>query len=239
MTNKNSVCTKKRKPSEKSNDEPGRPPKVVKSTVKRIWIENQTLFEKTITRSYDVFYIKDATTGKWEKNRTLKECKEKVKEYKFKLVDKTELAELRKSKKPILIVKENDKYYYTKIHYKMSFLGSLNVEHKCAPRDGVCKRLTPASDECGGCAKVRDANPHIENYDWITKAYEVVNVKNEAFVVIECEHHELEREPLPSVITSRKKDTDKKKERMISKSKKGDTDLYVESNWNWFPNTYY
>ena len=237
MTANNSVCTKKSKPIEKSNDEPGRPPKVVKrkitkSVVKRVWIEELTLFEKTITRVYEISYIRDDKTGKEEKIRRLKDCNEKCKEYHLKSVEKTDLAALRNSKKPIFIVKEDDKYYYTEIHYTMSFYGTLNVEHKCAPRKGVCKHLNPNSDECSGCAKVRNQNPHIENYDWITKAYEAVNNKYEAFVVLECKHHELELETYTPVTRKNKENLQRKGE---CKRKSGNMDSYRESNWNWFP----
>ena len=114
MTTNNSVCTKKSKPTEKSNEEPARPrnvveKKIVKSCAKRIWIENLILFEKKITKTHEVTEIKDTESGKRERTRKLLDRQEKIKEYHLKPVDKSELADLRNSKKPIFIVKDNDK----------------------------------------------------------------------------------------------------------------------------------
>ena len=117
----------------------------------------------------------------------------------------------------------------------MSFCGILDVEHKCAPRAGVCKRLSPNSDECSGCAKVRARNPHIENYDWIPKAYEAVNNKYEAFIVLECKYHQLEIEPSENDGVKEEKSESLRKEKA---KKRGNADLYEERNWNWFPELY-
>lgn len=239
MKKTTSVSTKKRKPTEKSNDEPSRPPKVVHNKEKQIWIENQSLFEKTITREFEVYYTEDVKSGKSKQNKVLIESVEMIKEYKLEATDKGSLRKLRKSNEPLFIFKDGENYYYTKIRYDMSFLNALDVEHKCAPHNGVCRRMCPAADECGGCAKVRDLYAHPEKYEWIAKAYEVVNTKVEAFIVIECMHHEIEFEHSNSIDAKGKIDNDNCDEMIDFENEGGNTGLYLESNWNWFPEVYY
>ena len=118
------------------------------------------LFEKTITREFEVYYTEDVKSGKSKQNKVLTETVEMIKEYKLEATDKGSLRKLRKSNEPLFIFKDGENYYYTKIPYDMSFLKALNIEHKCARHNGVCRRMCPAADECGGCAKVRDLYAH-------------------------------------------------------------------------------
>ena len=58
--------------------------------------------------------------------------------------------------------------------------------------EDICYRLSAASDEEGGCAKVRDSYPDrcIENYPWIREGYQISNTVpgHNVFVVVRCEH---------------------------------------------------
>ena len=111
----------------------------------------------------------------------------------YDLVEVTpeELAVYRKSGIPSFVLKVEGKLYYTSIPSDLNLVGSSILgEHQCAVVGHECKRLSAASDEHGGCAKVRDCCQRIERYPWITKGYETFNTSNNCFLVVQCEHYE-------------------------------------------------
>lgn len=102
-----------------------------------------------------------------------------------------ELIEHRKSGKPSFVYKVDNKYYYCEIPYNLNLVGTTFLgQHLCGCVGHECNRLSAASDEEGGCAKVRGRSRGIERYPWITKGYETFNTGYGAFVVLECEHYE-------------------------------------------------
>lgn len=104
-------------------------------------------------------------------------------------VDK--LIEYRKSERPSFVYKADNKYYYCQIPYQLNLVGTTFLgQHLCGCVGHECNRLSAASDEDGGCAKVRGCSRGIERYPWITKGYETFNTSTEAFIVLECEHYE-------------------------------------------------
>ena len=99
----------------------------------------------------------------------------------------------RRSKKiPTFVLKKEGKLYYTEIPKRMSLVGSnlLGTVHQCARAGKECRRLSAASDELGGCAKVRNRSRRIEIYPWIETGYETFGTHNNCFVVVKCLHYE-------------------------------------------------
>lgn len=112
--------------------------------------------------------------------------------FELKKVDKEEIKKLRKCKKPSLLIKEYGNYYYTNIPADVR-LGNVDLlsdkeQHMCVPGNATCRYLSAASDQNGGCAKVRDGSIGIERYPWITVGYETFNTKYDCFVVGSCDH---------------------------------------------------
>lgn len=87
--------------------------------------------------------------------------------------------------------KAEKKFYYTRIPKDISFLSS-NIlgTHQCTIAGSDCRHLYAASDEHGGCAKVRNHSKCIERYPWFTMGYESFNTNYDSFVVVNCLHYE-------------------------------------------------
>ena len=118
----------------------------------------------------------------------------------FNLVEVTpeELAVFRKSGIQSFVLKSNGNLYWTEIP-NISFLSAKILgNHMCAVPSKECNRLSPAKDEDGGCAKVRNFSRNIENYDFITDGFETFNVSPEVFHVARCLYYEkCPKIPLP------------------------------------------
>ena len=113
---------------------------------------------------------------------------------KFPLAEVTidQIKELRKSEIPSFLLKENESYYFAKIPKGLNLLSShLLGRHCCSNASHTCGRLSSATDEEGGCAKVRNFSKGIERYPWITAGYETFNCRHPAFVVAKCDHFEV------------------------------------------------
>ena len=103
-----------------------------------------------------------------------------------------QIKELRKTDIPSFLLKEDGKYYFAKIPKQLNFTSSnLMGMHCCANSLNTCHHLSAASDEDGGCAKVRGFSRGIERYPWITMGYETFNVCHGCFVVLKCNHFEV------------------------------------------------
>lgn len=102
-----------------------------------------------------------------------------------------ELANYRKYKVPSFVLKVDGKLYYTQIPYNLSLLSSAIMgKHLCSLLGHECKRFSSASDEKGGCAKVRNRARYIERYPWIMDGYETFGTLHDSFVVVKCLHYE-------------------------------------------------
>ncbi len=112
----------------------------------------------------------------------------------FNLVEVTpeELAVYRSSGIPYFVLKDSGKLYFTKIqrNYNLVSHEGLLGPNLCSHVGHECHHLSAATDEDGGCAKVRSLSQCIERYPWITKGYETFNTVRDAFVVIDCTHYE-------------------------------------------------
>ena len=106
-------------------------------------------------------------------------------------VSPEEITGFREQKVPSFVLKVDGKLYHTEVPKNINLI-SLNIfgKHQCAIGTSVCHRLSAASDEQGGCEKVRKRSKYIERYPWIVTGYEAFNTKNEWFVVVKCLHYE-------------------------------------------------
>lgn len=124
-----------------------------------------------------------------------------IKDINFELreVSKEQLYEIRSKKIPSFIFKDGDKLFWTEIPKTMNFMTKEFLgKFKCAPSGGVCDRLSAASDEQGGCAKVRDIKKCIESYDFIILGYEIFGTNFDVFHVAKCTHF---KEAKPQKVT--------------------------------------
>ena len=108
-------------------------------------------------------------------------------------VSKEELEKIRQSTVPSFILKKDERYYYCKITDELSFAPSFvgQKHHKCFSKK-MCRHLSAAPDQEGGCAKVRNKAHFIERYPWITMGYETINCArcDDTFFVGNCNHFE-------------------------------------------------
>lgn len=101
-----------------------------------------------------------------------------------------EISKYRKKKIPSFVLKLNGKIFYTRIPYDISFYSAKIFEtHRCSKANHECRRLSAASDELGGCAKVRNQARYIEKYPWIKNGYETFGTVTDAFFVATCLHY--------------------------------------------------
>ncbi|MBR3249677.1 MAG: hypothetical protein IKF83_03140 [Clostridia bacterium] len=101
-------------------------------------------------------------------------------------VSVAELASIREKNTPGFVLKKNSHYYYTEISAvkKHRVMPENVTSHMCAS----CRFLSAASDEDGGCAKVRAFSRNIENFKYITFGFETFNTEADVFIVLNCLH---------------------------------------------------
>ena len=103
----------------------------------------------------------------------------------MKRITLEQLKKLRATSIPSFVLKEGGNYYYAQIVRDLNLVSTLLCGcHKCS----ACRYLSAATDEEGGCAKVRNRSYYIERYDWID-GYETFNTNRDAFVVAVCNHY--------------------------------------------------
>ena len=179
------------------------------TTFKRehVYVENfDKLYRKITTETITKYILKDDNNpsgkkkGDYErdvekkKNDNIKvvcETEEDVEEFDLREIPKEKLQILRSQQIPVFILKENNRYYFAFVPYNFKLTGSVKIEHRCAPRTTICKRLSPKADCDGGCRKVRAAKKRLESFSWIKSGYETINTEFESFLVIKCEHQDL------------------------------------------------
>jgi len=121
------------------------------------------------------------------KEKIIGEPKKEVLKIPIRRVLAPEIAALRVSGKPGFLLKKGDDLFYAEIKKHGDIECLFDMPHKCADH---CKHLSAASDENGGCAKIRNKDTYIERYPWIRLGYETFNTKDDVFVIAICNHHE-------------------------------------------------
>lgn len=164
------------------------------SVVRNIVLEGvKTLKAEKFTTTFEVKRELHPKTGQPYKVVSKDQIDEVVEPMTFDLIEVTakELASYRKNGISSFVLKVDGKLYYTSIPDNISFVSSTILgAHRCAVAGHECNRLSAASDELGGCAKVRDRSQCIERYSWISTGYETFNTKHDSFVVVCCSHYE-------------------------------------------------
>lgn len=163
------------------------------SVVKNIRLDGLTLKADRITTTYQVKRELHPKTNEPFRTLCKKVLNETVDPMSFALAEVTyeKLTEYRMSGIPSFMLKLDGKFYYTRIPNDINFItANILGAHQCAVVKHECSHLTAASDEEGGCAKVRDRSHCIERYPWITRGYETFNTKHDVFVVVNCLHYE-------------------------------------------------
>ena len=165
-----------------------------RSTVtKNIVLEGvKTLRAEKVTTVFEVVKELHPKTNHPYNLVSKKKIDEKVEPLVFPLTEVTpkSLAAYRKKGIPSFVLKVDGKLYYTEIPDNISFVSSTILgAHQCAVAGHECHRLSAATDENGGCQKVRDRSKIIERYPWITSGYETFNTKHDSFVVANCLHY--------------------------------------------------
>ena len=113
-----------------------------------------------------------------------------IRQFELKTITRQQLLEFRKKRIPSFVLKDNENFFYTTIDPEISFLSpDILGHHMCSLAPDCCDRLSPASDEDGGCAKVRNMARFIELYPWISLGYETFNTRCDAFLVAKCDHY--------------------------------------------------
>lgn len=157
-------------------------------------VGSTSLVAEKVTTTTEVNQKIDLETKNPIKGQTTrKRLKTVVKTVTFKLreVNLKELASYRNSEVPSFVLKTNGKIYYARIPKDISFLSSKILGmHQCANAGHECAHLSAASDDNGGCEKVRRLSQRIEDYPWISEGYETFNTKIDSFVVTQCSHYE-------------------------------------------------
>ena len=168
--------------------------KEISSIAKNIVLEGvKTLKVENITTTFEVKRELHPETNQPFKVIYKNKIDEVVEPMSFDLVEVTpeELAVYRKSGISSFVLKVDGKLYYSRIPDNISFISSTILgAHRCAVVGHECNRLSAASDEQGGCAKVRDHSKRIEKYPWITTGYQTFNTKYDSFIVVNCLHYE-------------------------------------------------
>lgn len=161
--------------------------------VKNVVLEGvETLKADKITTTFYVKYRFNPNNGRISiisKNK----LEESVEALSLHLTEVTpkKLAQYRQKGIPSFVLKVDGKFYHTRISKNINFVGStIFGEHWCARPGRECEHLSAASDESGGCAKVRNFSSCIEKYPWITMGYETFNTSQDSFVVANCLRYE-------------------------------------------------
>ena len=138
-----------------------------------------TLFITKISSTYRVIYKLHHKTGLPTQAISKELISENKEPHHFPLreISAKEISKYRKSEVPSFVLKIGSKLYYTEIP-NISFIGvNLLGLHKCALSGMECRRLSAASDEEGGCAKVRNLSCNIERYPWTYSRAEIQEMR--------------------------------------------------------------
>lgn len=164
------------------------------TVTKNITLEGVSVLKaEKVKTVYEVVYELHPKTNKPVRLLSKRKIDEMVKPMRFPLKEVTpeELKTYRKKSVSSFVLKVEGKLYHTPIPNNISFVSSeIMGPHRCAASGHECRRLSAASDEKGGCAKVRELSTGIEKYPWIVDGYETFSTGHDVFCVVTCQHYE-------------------------------------------------
>lgn len=156
---------------------------VTKSIIAEISIDGIEKISVTTLKRKEKVTKRNGKQGFRVLNRETLEVKTEKNDYLLKEVSKEELKEYRKNGTPSFVLKTLAGSFYTEVPEDFSLVSvRTNFNHKCA----TCQRLSAASDENGGCSKVRAKSRGIEKFGQIISGIETFNVCETNFLVNEC-----------------------------------------------------
>lgn len=153
----------------------------------KITLSRNSLKVTRFVTDYDVTYEVDAKTGYGYNvlNRKIANQTKSTDIYELVEVTREQLASIHEAGTPGFVLKRDGKLYYTQIPCDLTFYSAqLTGDHLCS----YCRKLSAKPDEFGGCAKVREIDAHIENYDWIVSGFETFKTNQDSFRVSICNH---------------------------------------------------
>lgn len=169
-----------------------------------VFISANVLYADQITKLWETIRRKTKNTKQYPKIIRREEISSDTIHLTFPLREGNaiEISKLRGTNISILIVKIEQRLFYTPIPRHMTFLSinffddsiysnRFNVtscKHKCASQTAGCLRLSAANDENGGCEKIRNGSSGIEKYPWIRLGFETFNTVSDCFVVSVCDN---------------------------------------------------
>lgn len=128
-----------------------------------------------------------------------------VVEYEFHEITLKELLRRRMSGNPGVVYKDEEKVYYSDLQPGTeSYFAGTGWKHICSQSGKECKHLSAASEENGGCAKVRDIfistyavkSPRslknakmLEKYDFVKEGIEIFNSQHYSLNVSSCANY--------------------------------------------------
>ena len=118
----------------------------------------------------------------------------KFQDFILKQVTKDKLSKIRDEGIPSFVLKHDGKLYWTQIPKNTNLVGSTMFgKHQCASTFCTCEKMSAASEEEGGCEKVRKFGKGIEILDFIEQGYETFGTNCDACVVGKCNNYKKER----------------------------------------------
>lgn len=163
-------------------------------TLQKVRLEGTTcIFARQITSNFEVTRRINPYTGENIKlvRKVLISKDESDVAFPLKEVTVAQLTDQRRKGTPGFVLKKDGVLYVTEIPKSINlYVCSLFGHHKCSYGVKTCNRLSAASDEDGGCKKVRERSKRIERYPWILSGYETFNTSQNVFVVTECLNYE-------------------------------------------------
>lgn len=119
----------------------------------------------------------------------------KFQDFILKKVTKDMLSKIRDEETLSFVLKQGKKLYWCKIPKNTNLVGSTMLgQHQCASTFCTCEKMSAASEEEGGCKKVRKFGKGIEDFEFIEIGYETFNTNCDACVVGECNNYKEERD---------------------------------------------
>lgn len=159
--------------------------------MEKVISEYELVPKKTVNSDSDMSVV--ARKNEKEEKYFKRLLHEEIKPLSFPLIPVTadQVAMCREKGISSFVYKLNGDLFWAKIPNNIAFISSdlLGGTHKCAVSGNVCQHATAASDEAGGCEKVRNGSCYIERYDWIPTGYETFNTKHDSFLVVRCLKH--------------------------------------------------
>lgn len=166
-----------------------------KTYVHKINKERTKITVYETNNNYKKVLVENPITHRFhEETVTVSSEEKEVRVFPLREISREEIFILYESGVPGFVLKEHGKFYYAEIKRNTKIESSMLGKHLCAN----CQHLSSASDEEGGCIKVRSLSKGIERFDFISFGFETFNTRSDSFIVFSCSNFE-DDHPRPKV----------------------------------------